>query len=95
MSKMKYTQGPWFADQDRNGNPTVTDNEYAIACLYNNRFNNEANARLMAVAPELFEFCNMILHGIAEEGHFDIKAGTPADQILRELIVKATTGSKT
>lgn len=69
-----HTKGPWeVAEPDRNGQAIVRAEEYEVAtcwhhCLGSIEKEMEANARLIAAAPELLE----ALRGIIEIGKRDM-----------------------
>ena len=76
----KHTPGPWHV---KNGNSIYASNRYIglslSGHLYGNDLPQEANARLMAAAPELLEIVKAFL------GH-DIEAGNRATTKAKKLI---------
>lgn len=76
----QHTPGPW-----RVGGGTGLLNQLAIepsiGCAYGKGNEVEANARLMAAAPELLKACRMALYALKGREH---------DQFLRDAIAKAT-----
>lgn len=88
---MKHTLGPWIAAKDNNGRPYVlADGTIRIAdCWYlpigkEHGGEAEANAKLIAAAPELLE----VVRDYLESG-FDV-ADTPLRQRARAAFSKAT-----
>ena len=57
MSKPKHTPGPWHKSEDKNGNVRVGSANHSIALLNNPLLFQfvEADARLIAAAPEMLE----------------------------------------
>lgn len=64
MTQAKHTPGPWIVRANNDGNPTITTDEHgpwfiAELCLgieVDGVDQAEANARLIALAPELLEY---------------------------------------
>lgn len=53
---MEHTKGPWEAKQGGDNHFTIEDKDNSyIAEISWRHFNNEANAKLIAAAPELLE----------------------------------------
>lgn len=85
MSEAKHTPGPWI--HEGHGDITGTENgrKYDVACVYLRipAGRQDANARLIAAAPDLLEALRMML----TEAVFDGTTGTDA---ARAAIAKAT-----
>jgi len=85
---MKHTPGPWYGDSfgtitthpPRSGLRRLLPTPGIIAWVYNNV---QANAALIAAAPELLE----ALERVVEAGS-DIQAGINAREHAREIIAK-------
>lgn len=107
-NQLKHTPGPWAANKDTAFVRTAEDDQYAVAAVYGYRgdvHDDEvalANARLIAAAPELLGFAQLVLRGI-EAGH--VKATPFMDfsspdaesvpmrsigDLAREVVAKAT-----
>ena len=91
----KHTPGPWFANSggqvwsDRLNRPANALAD-VYSCTANERGQDEernANARLIAAAPEMLEALRAALPGLESEG-FD------SAEIVRVAIAKATGGGK-
>ena len=97
----QHTPGPWILDQDRTDDGTYyvrANNEVAVAEALNSRAFSigepEANARLIAAAPELLEALRIIERQMDGETMFPgavYLSLTEANQIV-EAIAKATGG---
>jgi hypothetical protein len=63
MTMHTHTKGPWKVGEDNLGYPVVTHRNGGI-CRIDDTDEGEANAnaRLIAAAPELLESCNEALH---------------------------------
>lgn len=107
MGEGKHTPGPWFADRDgnvwrrhpaelyQNGGGVAGDQPIARATVghfrWENKFPMEANARLIAAAPDLLEAAKL-----AEDIIDDFVAGGPdakaeaALKALQAAITRAT-----
>jgi hypothetical protein len=95
IMKTKHTQGKWvLADLSYTGvNTTVLNEKEEVIC--DTWFNDdgltilsgepEANAKLIAAAPELLKACNFALQGI-EKGQID----NITIKVLEDVIKKAT-----
>ncbi|CEF54582.1 hypothetical protein [Acetobacter ghanensis] len=77
MSEAKFTPGPWHLEAGFESSPgdfeeywQVHDGQDAIVCSssFCTAENKEANARLIAAAPELYEALNGLLRTLAESG---------------------------
>ena len=81
----KHTSGPWKLEKSSMGRTSriISQDDLVIAECWNSE--QEANARLIASAPELLEACKEALKEFNEMGY------TPnyADNMLREAIAKA------
>ena len=62
----KFTQGKWIIDTDGNGIYSDTE-EYQVAYIsyinYNKNKEMQANAHLIAAAPEMYQHLRLILNG--------------------------------
>ena len=67
----KFTQGPWIIDTDGNGIYSDTE-EYQVAYIsyinYNKNKEMQANARLIAAAPEMYRLLKELHAGYMEYG---------------------------
>jgi hypothetical protein len=83
---MAYTPGPWVAkiSEDPQWKVTHSGQDFSVICQTSQR-NDEANAKLIAAAPELLEALEFIVHEkqMAKQ-HVWIE-----DRCLLELIKKA------
>jgi len=72
MEKIKHTPGPWHYKKDSFkisiGNKSTRhdylEHDYTVAVINDNSFQSEANARLIAVAPDLLEACRELWFAI-------------------------------
>ena len=69
MSEPKFTPGPWLFSSYKSGNSViVTDGkEFDVATV--NYPNRDANAHLIAAAPELYEALEELLIQTRQYGH--------------------------
>ena len=94
---MSFTPGPWLAFQNEGTwsgwivRPDI--GAYALATCYwqagadgNAHYDAEANARLMAAAPDLLNACRIIRWHLDDPGEIGVKR---AREILDEAIAKA------
>lgn len=84
-SETKHTPGPWAADRD---NDVVTSDGTGIAAVHGEDADNEqANARLIAAAPDLYWALERVAHWNGK--------GDPTDLIrqARNAIAKAEAQS--
>lgn len=106
MNTTKHTPGPWTAERCDTGMEILDMNQesVAVACHYGDPYSSireEANAKLIAAAPELLEALEEILSAWEKlpEGHYppaivqnwlaqDVQ---PAMDTVRTAIAKATT----
>ena len=96
ISKVKHTPGPWKAsefscgDRTEYGNEIVAPDGEWVAQLWNrceeNFKNYEANARLIAVSPELFDVCESLIECVDEHQSIEVLA---AIETAKELIARA------
>lgn len=59
----KYTSGPWKVSKEKTGTYVTNEQDLYLACvgvLEPSPEENEANAKLIAAAPELLEACKLI-----------------------------------
>lgn len=96
MSTTKHTPGPWAVDYSGPARIAIVDtsgSEVALCSKQNDDGDtDEANARLIAASPELFEACKVLL----ATGSFN-KHGEHAEQaarFARAAIDKATKGAQ-
>ena len=80
---MEYTKGDW----EVKGGVHLKNNFYAITNVSIPAWEVEANAHLIAAAPELLEACKMIVRLIEGEPLQNIKE--PPVDIIRRAIAKA------
>lgn len=92
---MKHTPGPWIAEMVENGEGTLvygrikekgSRHSLAFAGVYEGH-NAEANARLIAAAPELLEACQLLMEVVIDK--YDIEELETAWYAAREVIAKA------
>lgn len=98
MNKPKHTQGPWIVAKEktiiRTGELLVASTEPLEAFIGTglreyNRATREANARLIAAAPEMLEALKVALK------HLDIESGGYSIQTqVKRAIAKATGGDE-
>ena len=90
----KHTPGPWNLKKDLSRFRIVTDTPFSIAIIENKyRFQeiNEANARLIAAAPDLLEGIIELLDAIKRcEDREQIPSYENCLQIVSKAIKKAT-----
>ena len=98
MTKPSHTPGPWRVSEDLGTCDGIEIyagiNEYLISNVNPNRPQFEANARLIAAAPELLAACEGVL-GVLNHGTPTKEDGTPNTHwkhidIIRAAIAKAT-----
>lgn len=63
MSITKHTPGPWFVATSMSGKMAIAQKEdmYSVALIEKWRAEHEANAKLIAAAPELLEALQSVL----------------------------------
>jgi len=87
---LKHTPGPWRADgcQIYAGLEVVPHSGWGVAEAYpgQNREEGEANARLIAAAPDLFDLCNkavvMLGHPVKDKELDDLR------EWILEVVIK-------
>lgn len=94
-----HTAGPWWFDPDnrtvQQGNPVMGPR---ICTVHGTGDDYEANARLIAAAPDLIAALDGLLDAADYVKHFDLSRGeqirklVPALQSARAAIAKATQG---
>jgi hypothetical protein len=86
-TESKHTPGPWHCKTVPIGRIWIQDSTtYAVAHVAKSRKESEANAHLIAAAPELLEACEMardVISGAAQPDEHEALA------ILDALIAKA------
>jgi hypothetical protein len=91
-SKSKHTSGPWYAEDEFNGNFYYVMGDGGIIA----EASGDANARLIAAAPDLLEALKLALATIermaVQYGPFSSTSGT--QDVGRAAIRKATGGSE-
>ena len=86
---MKHTPGPWWIDLDTFGVKRVwarvDGSTYDVACTEGDgsllRETREADARLIAAAPDLLEACKFVIE--------DLAIGTEGYSLVKAAIAKA------
>lgn len=96
---MKHTKGTWYTSGSVNIHEQriIADEEtgQTIAVCYgrgehdNRKSETEANAHLIAAAPELLEACEMLLDRLNYHGNIDILREEGPIEDLRNAITKA------
>ena len=86
---MKHTPGPWKSVDIQKGYLiTNSDESYDIAVVRNiGQHDNQANARLIAAAPELMEALYQLID--AADCSDDIQFGTLSTTFVRDIAIKA------
>lgn len=87
MTKAKHTPGPWTVD----GDEVWSDETQSSVCMVLHGTGEEANARLIAAAPDMLEAAVMI--ETAMKKHPDTECSVvllPGILALRAAITKAT-----
>ena len=83
MDEQKFTHGPWETFQD-NGQPTwwvhVKGNRFHAICNTVQE-NDEANARLIAAAPEMYDFLQEITNSAGTALPYKYQAQVLIDKI--------------
>lgn len=92
----KHAPGPWFQSDsfgpDDRGTGVSNEKYLVAACTgYWGRDGAIANARLIAAAPELLEFAQLVLRGI-ESGHIKAKPFFDMNAIAGEDLQTQTIG---
>lgn len=85
--KAKHTPGPWEKFEDKNGVVRVGGAEHSVASINNPFLDNEANARLIATAPELLEALKEASNQLTSDGHCPALIAS-----IDAVIAKATGG---
>lgn len=95
MSEFKHTPGPWFVYRDEICYRSDADDQsYGMMCPVD--FEKEANARLMAAAPDLLEVLQAIeaMHSHDQSIGDAAMALYEASCMARAAIAKATGGQE-
>ena len=88
--KTEHTQGPWRVDsQTQFGDYTIAAGQNVKACEFIAKTQSEANARLIAAAPELLEALYAALPCVEESEEFDKPHGPKLSVTIRALLAKA------
>lgn len=97
MTQDKHMPGPWVASEQDNGewvieaaDRHVNDWVVAIVCDNCGDSSTEANARLIAAAPEMLEVLRDLLDAIERDIPDAVSITTGPMQAARAAIVKAT-----
>ena len=88
---MPHTLGPWHADENGDGTHCITAGRGADIADTRSSDDEEANARLIAAAPDLLEACQAVLAGFRYERGRPVMPEWQAKAILAAAIDKATT----
>jgi len=90
-TQTKHTPGPWQANKWAPGFEVCAPGSHYTICSLAGYNNEEANAQLIAAAPDLLEACKMALATIerltVRHGPFSSTDGTHS--VLNEAIAKA------
>ncbi len=93
-----HTTGPWQADKWATGFTVSAPNSHYSICHLEDCNNDEANARLIAAAPDLLEAVKVLLLVPAGIGRAlkpdEIRCVTDAVKQAQAAISKATNGQK-
>jgi len=96
---MKYTPGPWYIDESyivrakAGGEPVCEIHDYGD--LEENFDNTEANAQLIAAAPEMFDELRFVQNEISTlycQGKIPKKVGYRLIQSINKVITKVKGG---
>ncbi len=87
----KHTPGPWSADKWALGYTVSAPESHYSVCHLEDCNNDEANAHLIAAAPELLKACKCALWSLEAQNRHICDDGTPTKpaRMLREAIAKA------
>lgn len=92
---MKHTTGPWTSKKARTAihiGPGQSGHVATVSLRNMDEAEQEANAKLIAAAPELLAACDELLEGmIPGEKHNTANVTLYAIGMIREAIRKATT----
>jgi hypothetical protein len=94
MNKPKHTPGPWSGSRESINAPSgrlIAENMFI-----GTQEEFEANARLIAAAPDGLELAEEILAYAEAHGQFglDFRDGQTLEDVLKAFIAKATGGDK-
>lgn len=94
-----HTPGPWTSVDDRRGIWEIIHDGYMLAQVWRCRpgdlgdFPAEANARIMAAAPELLAACKVALEAMTNDRYRKPRVGMEREYaIVRDAVAKATVG---
>ena len=93
---VQHTPGPWeiwpdFDEEGENGSSIIGTNGDPLAVTISDRYSEDANAHLIAAAPELLEALEMIANDYAYL--LETKLSSPDADMIHELIAKAKGGA--
>lgn len=82
MTKAKHTAGPWYVTTDTHGDICVNNHEkfpseFPIARIAKHMEETQANAHLIAAAPEMLEALEGLLEGIEAQDPSQIRFNLP------------------
>lgn len=84
---MNYTPGPWRRHRDRTGRVSKIEGRGRRVCTFQpSDSNTEANASLIAAAPELLEALNRLEF----QSELSLESADPARVAARKAIAKAS-----
>ncbi len=86
---MNYTKGEWKIRAIETGHILVYCDSGLIADVYNNINGYEANANLIAAAPDMYEALKFIITGKREDGKYDKYDAAGFIKIAEEALAKA------
>ena len=86
--KTAFTPGPWTVGKDGTGFINQVKIDPSIGCAYGRGEEVEANARLIAAAPDLLDAC---VAYIASREELNLTADSNAVKAIRAAIEKAVT----
>jgi hypothetical protein len=91
VETMKHTPGPWKYEQSTK-TIRATPSNYWLATMdsWDGAVNHDANAKLIAAAPELLEALSMLLDRLDYHGNIDIVREEGPIEDARQAIEKAT-----
>ncbi len=87
----KITRGPWFSGFTiRDGARCIVGDGDSVVCEFRDRSGStlEADARLIAVAPDLLEACIQLIEAESPKQCFQNRKETEARQMIRDALAR-------